>query len=197
MTFFDESYNERMKSDFSRISNKLLSNTFICRDRKQDKEDYYFILRKRHDIEKYFDVIDWKLDVDEVYGVVQLTNSRDFNRYQLKKIESILLAVFRIIYHKLSQEISLGGDISVSIEDVHNEIKSFWTDGKMMDKTKFEDGLRTLKRFRIIEDVKISGSERVLIYPSILKALPATDIREVSKLIDAYIGKWSEENEDS
>lgn len=57
--------NTRDKEQFKKVSNKLLSNCFICGKIESNRNDYYFILRNKNIISEYFSPLGFSLEINE------------------------------------------------------------------------------------------------------------------------------------
>lgn len=80
---------QREKDDFVRICNKLLSSCFICKGNVSGRFDYYFVLKHKSIFMEYLSVLGYRLEINEEYGVIQLTNPPNYNRLNLKLFESV------------------------------------------------------------------------------------------------------------
>ena len=70
---------QRDKDDFSRICNRLLSSCFLCKRNETNKSDYYFVMKYKEKFSQCFALLGYRLEVNEEYGVVQLTNPQNYN----------------------------------------------------------------------------------------------------------------------
>lgn len=89
---------QKDKDEFKRICNRLLSYCFICKGNQSSRSDYYFVLKYRDKFQEFLDLLGYRLEINEEYGVVQLTNPQNYNRRNLKLYESIILLILRILY---------------------------------------------------------------------------------------------------
>ena len=87
---------QKDKDEFKRICNRLLSHCFICKGNQASRSDYYFVLKYRDRFRTYLDVLGYRLEINEEYGVIQLTNPQNYNHLNLKLFESIILLILRI-----------------------------------------------------------------------------------------------------
>lgn len=180
---------QKDRDSFVRVCNKLLAGCFLCRDKEQDKLDYYFLLKYREKISDYMSVLGYRVEVNEEYGVIQLTNPMNYNRYQFKLNESIILLILRILYDEKKRELSLGDEIIVTVGDIHDRFAALKIRDKMMDKTSLRNAVATLKRFSIIEalDSDVADEEaRIIIYDSILMAVRVENIKQAYERLGNY-----------
>lgn len=189
---------QRDKDDFSRICNRLLSSCFLCKRNETTKSDYYFVMKYKEKFSDCFALLGYRLEINEEYGVIQLTNPQNYNRYNMKLFESILLLILRILYDEKKRELSVSDEVIVNVGDIHDKFLSLKIRDKMIDKTTFRNAISTLKRFQMIEtlDTNLTDEEaRILIFDAILMAVRVEDIKAVYEKLEIYRkgGKSSEE----
>ena len=162
---------QKDQDEFRRICNKLINVCFICRQNQATRSDFYFIEKYKEKFEELLGVLGYRLEMNDEYGVVQLTNALNTNRQNLKLYESVILLILRILF-----------------------------DEKMIDKTTMGNALRLFRRYQLIEllDSDLKNEEsRVLIYNSILMAVRVEDIKSVYEKVDSYRkGKLKDEEAD-
>ena len=189
---------QREKDNFSRICNRLLSACFLCKRNETNKFDYYFVIKYKEKFSECFGLLGYRLELNEEYGVIQLTNPQNYNRYNMKLFESILLLILRILYDEKRRELSVSDEVIVNVGDIHEKFLSLKIRDKMIDKTTFRNAISTLKRFQIIEtlDTTLTDEEaRIIIFDTILMAVRVEDIKAAYEKLEIYRkgGKSSEE----
>lgn len=180
---------QRDKDDFSRICNRLLSTCFLCKRNQSSKRDYYFVLKYHEKFSEYLSLLGYRLEINEEYGVVQLTNPQNYNRYNLKLFESVILLILRILYDEKKRELSVSDEVLINVGDIHEKFMSLKIRDKMIDKTTLRNAISTFKRFQLIEtlDSDLSSEEsRIIIYDSILMAVRVEDIKQVYEKLQNY-----------
>lgn len=180
---------QRDIDSFKRICNRLLSRCFLCRKNDAEKLDYYFLLKHKEKFGDYLSVLGYRLEINEEYGVVQLTNPEGFNRYGFRLGESVILLILRILYDEKKRELSLGDDIIVTVGDVHDRFAALKIREKMLDRKTLNNAFSTLRRFSIVEvlDSDVTNEEsRIIIYDSILMAVRVEDIKGVYEKLEKY-----------
>lgn len=180
---------QRDKDEFKRICNKLLSTCFVCKGNVTNRADYYFVLKYREKLAEYLDVLGYRLEINEEYGVIQLTNTQNYNRLNLKLFESIILLVLRILYDEKKRELSASEEVIVNLGDIQDRFLSLNIRDKMIDKTTMRNTLNLFRRFQLIETLdKDLGNEesRVLIFDSILMAVRVEDIKQAYEKLEIY-----------
>jgi len=180
---------QRDIDEFKRVCNKLMSICFLCRSSTVNRSDYYFAVKYRKEIAQYMEVLGYRLEVNEEYGVVQLTNSQNYNRLNLKLYESVILLILRILFDEKKREISLSDEAIVNLGDIQDKFMSLKIREKMLDKTTMRNALSLFRRFQLIEllDRDMANEEsRVLIYDSILMAVRVEDIKQAYEKLQIY-----------
>lgn len=189
---------QRDKDEFTRICNRLLSQCFVCKKNETTRGDYYFIIKYKETFSEYLSVLGYRLDINEEYGVVQLVNTQNYNRYNMKLFESIILLILRILYDEKKRELSISDEVIINMGDIHEKFMSLKIRDKMIDKTTLRNAISTMRRFQLVEplDRDLSNEDaRLIIYDSILMAVRVEDIRSAYEKLDHYRkgGKTNEE----
>lgn len=180
---------QREKEEFRRICNRLLSVCFLCRGNAVNKSDYYFVIKHREKFSEYLGVLGYRLDINEEYGVIQLTNPQNYNRLNLKLYESVILLILRILHDEKKRELSASDEVIVNLGDIHDKFLSLKIRDRMLDKTTLRNALSLFRRFQLIEtlDRDLGNEEsRILIYDSILMAVRVEDIRQAYEKLEIY-----------
>lgn len=190
------SLNESEKDRFSEISNKLLQvNYFVKKDKYLD--DYLFVYKYRELFYAYFGLSGFLFGIDEKYQVVYLKNNSDYNKLNLKKLESVLLLAIRILYHRKNERVTLIDEVEVNLSDLHLEIGriGYSVDDERVKIRELFPILQMFKRYNIIDFIakELNDDSRIIIYPSILYAVDFASIKETLNMFRAY--KISEEDE--
>lgn len=189
---------QKDKDEFQRICNRLLSHCFLCKGNVTNKSDYYFVLKFRNQFQEYLGVLGYRLEINEEYGVIQLTNPKNYNRVNLKLFESIILIILRVLYDEKKRELSMSNEVIVNLGDIQDKFLSLNIREKMIDKTTMRNILNLFRRFQIIEtlDKDLTNEEsRVLIFDSILLAVRVEDIKQAYEKLEIY-RKGKQEDEE-
>ncbi|MCR4651242.1 MAG: DUF4194 domain-containing protein [Lachnospiraceae bacterium] len=180
---------QKEKAEFSRICNRLLSSCFLCKRNETTKPDYYFVIKHREKFSDYLSLMGYRLEINEGYGVIQLTNPMNYNRYNLKLFESIILLILRILYDEKRRELSVSDEVIVNVGDIHDKFLSLKIRDKMIDKTTMRNAISTLRRFQLIETLDrdlTNEDSRILIFDSILMAVRVEDIKKACEKLEIY-----------
>lgn len=188
---------QRDQDEFKRICNKLLSHCFLCKANEAGRADYYFVLKYRKEFEEYLSVLGYRLEINEEDGVIQLTNPQNYNRVNLKLMESVILLILRVLYDEKKRELSISDEVIVNLGDIQDKFLSLQIRDKMIDKTTMRNALSLFRRFQLIEllDRDLGNEEsRIIIYNSILMAVRIEDIKQAYEKLELYRkGKGSDE----
>ncbi len=196
---FLEGMLQRDKDEFTRICNKLLAYCFVCRRNETARGDYYFITKYKEKFSQYLSVLGYRLEINEEYGVVQLTNPQNYNRYNMKLFESIILLILRILYDEKKRELSASDEVIINMGDIHEKFLSLKIRDKMMDKTTLRNAISTMRKFQLVEvlDKELANEDsRLIIYDSILMAVRVEDIKQAYEKLENY-RKGGKENEEA
>lgn len=190
---------QRDKDEFARVCNRLLSNCFICKNNEATRKDYYFVTKYRKEFQEYLSVLGYRLEINEEYGVIQVTNPMNYNRYNMKLMESIIILILRILYDEKKRELSVSDEVIINMGDIHEKFMNLKIRDKIIDKTTMRNAISTMRRFQLIEvlDKNLSNEDsRIIIYDSILMAVRVEDIKLAYDKIDKY-RKGNESNEET
>lgn len=180
---------QKDQDEFRRICNKLINICFLCKQNETTRSDYYFVLKHKEKFEDFLGVLGYRIEINEEYGVLQLTNALNTNRQNLKLYESIILLLLRILFDEKKRELSISDEVIVNLGDIQDKFLSLKIREKMIDKTTMGNTLRMLRRYQLVElldsDLK-SEESRILIYNSILMAVRVEDIKRVYEKIETY-----------
>ncbi len=182
---------------FSDTCVRLLANAFLARDKKDNKEMYYFIISFKNYFDEYFNIINYELVVDRDRGSIQLVTKENQNVLKLKKDESLILLILRILFHQHSIDTSINDNVIITIDEIHQKYDALELK-KKINKTDLVSILRTYRRYNLIEplgDITQSGT-RIVIYPTILMAISTANINDVLDVIARISNKDGGAKED-
>ena len=175
-----ENLNMGQKQLFSDTCNKLLSTGFLARDKRDNKEQYYFLLSFKNYFDEYFGVINYEIQIDRERGAVQLVSKENRNLLRLKKDESLILLILRVLYHQHLVETSINDNVVIKIDEIHQKYDALELKRKI-NKTDLVQILRLYRRYNLIEPLGdiTQGNTKVIIYPTIMLAINTNEIRDV------------------
>ena len=200
---FNEAYielKEGEKSIFSRIVNKLFQVNYITKKKPGDTNDYRFILAYKEVFEAFFVLSDFELNIKREDEVVYIANENLYNHMRLRKTESILLLVIRIIYQRKKDLITLDENVEIFLNEIHTELTRIgYLDHKRITKDKLKPALSFLRNYNTIDyiDKGLRDDARIKIYPTILYVTNLDSIKEVVQKLESYMEGGSEDNEET
>ncbi len=175
---------------FSDTVNKLLSTGFLARDKRDNKEQYYFVLSFKNYFDEYFDIINYELILDRERGAIQLQSRDNKNLLHLKREESIVLLILRILYHQHLVETSINDNVVIKVDEIHQKYDALELK-KKINKTDLVQILRLYRRYNLIEpmgDITQSNT-KIVVYPTIMLAIDTHAINDIYDLIGRISGK--------
>jgi hypothetical protein len=190
---------EAEKLTVSRIINKLLQVNLLSAKKVNDANDYRFILAYREIFEAYFALSDFELIIDRHEMVVHIVNQQVFNHLRLRKEESILILVIRIIFQRKKDFVTLDENVEIFLSEIHEELTRVgYLDNKRITKDRLKPHLGMLRGYNIIDyvDKNLRDDARIKIYPTILHVTNLDSIKEVVDLYEQYIKSSEESNEE-
>lgn len=199
MKVFKES--QVQKDKFRLAANKLLNNCFVIKKKEDTRNDYIFILQNKELFTEYFDLLGYKIDINENHGVVALTNIYGAGKLRLKKIDSIILLILRLLYIEKRKELSLTDDAVVLMDEIHEKYNMLKIEAKgNLDKTTLREAIRLFKKYNIVtnidRDITLSDA-RLKIYPSVLFAVPNDHINSIYDAINEKLNQYAMGGESS
>lgn len=183
-----ETLNVTQQNMFKDTANKLLANTFLCRDKRDNKESYYFLMSYKELFDEFFAILGYEIFLDTAAGSAMLEGATPSNTLKLKRDESLILLIIRLLYHEKAKDTSLNDNIVCTIADIHTKY-DYLQIKKKLNKTDLIAALRLLKRYNLIEvtgDINSSAC-RIVILPTILLAIKSEDVNEVYQTIQKIV----------
>lgn len=180
-----ETFTNTQKNTFADICNKLLANTYLARDKRDNKEAYYFVVSYKDLFEEYFKLMNMELILNRDLGTVTLSNANSQTILKLKRDESIMLLIVRLLYHEKLKETSINTNVVATINDLHAKYDMLEIKRKI-NKTDLIAMLRLFRRYNLIEpmgDIN-NSSTQFIIFPTILEALKTDQIDAVYNTIN-------------
>lgn len=203
MDIFNES--TAQKDKFRIAANKLLNHCFVLKKKESTKNDYIFIKQNKELFIQYFDLLGYRLVINENQDVIGIVNENGTGRLQLNKYESILLLILRLLYIEKRRTLNMNEEVVALIEEIQDKYAMLKIKAKpMIDKVMLKESMRLFKRYNLIHtldsDVTLSDT-RVIIYPSITMCMTIEDINELydntQRKLKSYIlgGEQADEEE--
>ncbi|NLB85341.1 MAG: DUF4194 domain-containing protein [Acholeplasmataceae bacterium] len=190
---FQEEYpklKEGEKTDFSRITNKLLQVNFLTKRKPGDGNDYRFILAFKEVFEAFLVLIDFELVIKREDEVVYIKNTEVYNHLRLRKSESVLILVIRILFQRKMDFVTLDENVEIFLYEIHDELTRIgYLDNKRITKNELKPALQMLRGYNIIDyvDTGLHDDARIKIYPTILYITDLGGIKAVIDKLDDYL----------
>ena len=177
-------FTNTQKNTFADICNKLLANTYLARDKRDNKEAYYFVVSYKDLFEEYFKMMNMQLVVNRDLGTITLENTNSQTILKLKRDESVMLLIVRLLYHEKLKETSINTNIVISVNDLHAKYDMLEIKRKI-NKTDLIAMLRLFRRYNLIEPMGDlnSPNTQIIIFPTILEALRTEQIDAIYNTI--------------
>lgn len=182
------------KATFKDIANKLLASTFLARDKKNNKDNYYFVVSYKEVFDEFFAILGYEVKLDQGVGSIMLKSDQNTGFLKLRRDETIILLILRILYHERLKETSLNENVVITVLDIHEKY-NFLEIKKRINKTDLVSALRLFRRFNLIEtigDITMSNT-KVVIMPTILYAINTEEITEVYNTVSRIVSEAGDE----
>lgn len=174
------------------IANYLLNNCFLMGTVDTTREKYYYVINHEESFRQIFLPIGYTLVVHRNLRVIQLINNHGSGRVILKKYESIILLILRLLYVEKRESLSTSEDrVFATVEEIKNEYEKLNLPRKF-DRVLLEESFRNIKRYNLlkVEDRLSDVDAKIRIYPSVMLAMPDVNINkayeETAKLLVQY-----------
>ena len=185
------------KEKFRTAANRLLNQCFLLKKKEDTRKDYIFVRQNINMFREYFDLLGYDIRLNEDQGVAALVNRFGTDRLYLNKTDSILLLILRLLYLEKRKQLStFSEEVTVIMEEIREKYSMLRIKSKPnMDKGMEKRMVSLFRKYNIIvnldSDVN-SADTRIIIYPSVLMALPVENINEyyeaAEKRLQTYTG---------
>lgn len=178
------------KGEFRRLSNYLLSHTYLVRYEYQSGQqmtmpssDYTMVSRLFPVMQEYFSVSGWKLEKEDNYGVISLINIYDHNRLRVDRFTTLFLYTCRLIYEEHREESGQFHTVRTDTQTIVEKMRmlGLLEKGKTSQKERL-DSQRTLAHYNILQKMDSTWSNegnQLLILPSILSMVSNQGINDM------------------
>ncbi len=160
------------------LANYLLNHCFLIGTLESTKEKYYLLLNNEEEMQTIFRPLGYTILINKTLRVAQLINQHEFGRVELRKYESILLLILRLLYVEKRESLRANECMVVAtVEEVGQEYDKLNLP-KKLDRHMLEDALRVFRRYNLALpiDRMESDASRVQILPSVMLAMPEKEI---------------------
>lgn len=190
-------FNEGDRQSFSKIVGKLLSETFIVKDKEADRTDFLFARENKVALSTYFEIIDYEFIYDRYNDLCYIKTMKNRNRIRLNKFDTALILIFRQFYYIKRKEVASENKVMVQLEEIIEKLRTskIFKDDKKINA--YKDSLYKLRAYKIIDfsATFINENLTIQIYPSIQIVVQQDKIEEITTRLLA-LKKESENTEE-
>ena len=197
---FEQDYNnlyEAEKEEFRRVSNYLLSKTFIVRDvydrqaKKMITSSEFLFMEKYYDIfENYLSIAGWKLCKQPLEGIYYVENIYGQNKAKFDSFTTYILLALMITYEESAPITTLGNSVITTTYDVISKMQILGLITKKPSKEQFRIAFRRLEQFNVILRLNTSQDVelwKIMIMPSIHHVIDYDKLRELCEYIPSFM----------
>jgi hypothetical protein len=183
---------DKAHSDFPRVVNRLLGQSFLYQDVEADKEDYYFIHRYQPAFEAALALAGFQLRHDDYHRIFQVTSQYGYARARYRLDESLMIVVLRKLYEERVEHLSLAADPVVTVAEVREEYRTITGRARDLGIVQYETLLRRLRALGLVDmvdgraiDVR-DGEARLRLRGSVRLILPVQTADEMEAWLRKY-----------
>jgi hypothetical protein len=179
-------------SDFPRVANRLLGQSFVYQDVEADKEDYYYIHRHQPAFEAALALAGFQLRHDDYHRIFQVISQYGYARAHYRLDESLMIVVLRKLYEERVEHLSLAADPVVTVAEVREEYRTITGRERDLGIVQYETLLRRLRALGLVDtvdgraiDVR-DGAVRLRLRGSVRLILPVQSADEMEAWLRKY-----------
>lgn len=185
------------------IANYLLNHTFIPCDLDSTRSKYYAVANNQPEFAEIFKPLGYSVIVHKApLKIIQLVNNHEGNQIKLKKYESIITLILRLLY--IEKRESLKGQdssIIITVEEIEQNYNKLDLP-RELDQKMLETVFKDLKKYNIAFplDKLTDKTSQIRVMPTVMLALPDRKISEAYENTQAFLNKYSgdrKENDDA
>ncbi|MCL2252951.1 MAG: DUF4194 domain-containing protein [Lachnospiraceae bacterium] len=183
------------------IANYLLNNCFIIGNLDATRDKYYYVINHEDAFRSIFLPLGYTIIIHRNLRVVQLINNHGTGKLVLRKYESIILLILRLLYIQKRESLKTGADeVIASVEEIKNEYEKLNLPRKFK-KELLEECLINIKKYNLATGLdKLTDTDaRIQIYPSVMLAMPDSSISNAYDATYEFLQQYKglEEDEDN
>lgn len=182
------------------IANYLLNNCFLIGNVDSTRAKYHYVCAHEEPFREIFRPLGYTIVIHRNLRVIQLVNNHSMGKVALKKYESIMLLILRLLYIQKRESLATNEDmVLASVEEIKNEFEKLNLPRKF-DRRLLEDSLINIKKYNLATPIdKLTDREaKIQIYPSVMLAMTDTAItnayNETRQYLQQYISGKEEED---
>ena len=182
------------KERFRQAANRLLTECFLLKQVRETAADYLFVQRHLELFQSYFAVAGYELKVQEEYGVIGLYSASGAGRIHLRKFDSILLLILRLLYIEERKKLTASREIYITVEQIYDKYNMLNLRDRIERKrTEMRTTMGLFKRLRLLRNLDSDMSEpetRLELYPSVLLAVTADSLQAMYETAQAQLARY-------
>lgn len=157
------------------VANYLLNHCFVMGSCEETREKYYFAIKHMDELRSLFVPLGYTpILYPSPLKVLALVNEYEGTQVKLKKYESIVLLICRLLYLQKRERLSMDGDqVLVTVEEIQQEYQKLNLPQRF-EQRKLEEIMRTLRQYNLARPIdKLDNLQaQIEIYPTVVLALP-------------------------
>lgn len=182
------------------IANYLLNHCFVPCEYDSTREKYYTIVNHPEEFSSIFKPLGYTVVIHpSPIKIVQLVNNHTGNQIKLKKYESIITIILRLLYIE-KREGLMGQDdnVIIRVSDIENHYNKMNLPRKL-DPKMLENIFQILKKYNIAFPVnRLTDSEsEIIIMSTVMLALPDKNISEAYNKTLEFLQKYEGKADDT
>lgn len=182
------------------LANYLLNHCFVPGEYDETRKKYLDISNNQSYFNEIFKPLGYSLVVHPApLKTVQLVNNHEGNQLKLRKYESIIALILRLLYIEKREGLSnQENNVIVTINDIEENYNKLDLP-KKLDRKMLEEVFKTLKKFNIaFAPNKFSdSSSEVMILPTVMLALPDRNVDSAYEKTFEFLNLYSDNKEDT
>ena len=173
---------------FAKLLNYLLNKTYVTREifESKDRLDYRFIEKYYDMFEGYLKVMNYKLNTDEVLGIIYLENDYGYNKLRLDKLTTLVLFTLRTVYDEEKERNATSSVVYTTTASIMYKLLELKIVTKRPTMKDIIDSIRLLVNQNILTKIEGSiddSSCQLAILPTILLAVSNEKIDAIYSMV--------------
>ncbi|PQP79865.1 hypothetical protein C6B37_00660 [Candidatus Phytoplasma phoenicium] len=191
LNIFSEKFHslrEQEQKLFSKIVNKLLQVNYLTLQKTSDANDYRFVLLYKVLFSAFFQLIDFTLEIRRHDEVLFIRNIYNWNKLKLKKEESLILLIIRILFQQKKENLPSNARVEIYLQNIYKELYNIgFAQVTKLTKEKMKKTLILFRQYNIIDFPEslndLTDDLVIKIYPSILYLIDIDMIKKYKELL--------------
>jgi hypothetical protein len=176
-----QKFSESDKDKFMTICNTLLQVNYMV-NRPSNYDDYDFVNKNEDAFVAYFTLSGFRLSLAREYRMVSVVNEEGLNRFRLKKFETVVILILRILYQRKFETITVSSNVEIDVRDIHHELQrvGYGQQDNRVAKGDLKDTLKFFRKYNLIDYIAkdLNDDSRIIIHPSITIAVAYSEIKD-------------------